>query len=235
VRIPIITIPVDSFNSYVELSTDGQRILVATDWSEEDEYLSTVYDIEDNNLIEVYAVESQVVQATMSADGRFLAIVSDREIHETSIMHEVSIIDIENDEILAQESFTSSTEVRTIDSETGREVVYQNRMAVTPQSLNLSNTSLLVEFSSDDPINYNWESGELVIEALSEQNLRLATDSMNFYKDDERVLRITATDGMTLHEIDMERDFYPIVISDDGQRLWIGFTDGTVELWGIQR
>lgn len=206
---PVTTILIYSVDSpmfyHLVFSVDGQRMLLVHYSREARSYLATVYDIDNENLIKVYETETKLIESDMSGDGTLLAVMSDRDTNE------VSIIDIENDEILVQEP-----------------------LDYFPDSLSLGNTTLLVEFW-DDWVDYNWESGELLIkEPSSEQYPILRTDTMLFYRDDDRVLRITATDGMTLHEIDMGRYFYPIVLSDDGQRLWIKFTDSTVELWGIQ-
>jgi|GEM_PF-4446613 len=65
------------------------------------------------------------------------------------------------------------------------------------------------------------------------EDFLLDTGDMQFYLHSRTLLEIMASDGLTLHEIDLERGFSSVILSEDSRSLWIEFDDGTVELWSI--
>ncbi|MEO1165930.1 MAG: hypothetical protein AAFV98_19245, partial [Chloroflexota bacterium] len=84
-----------------------------------------------------------------------------------------------------------------------------------------------------ETLSFDWRTPDDDYLATQGQRLITTTQTMQFYIRDSHLLRITASDGQTLREIDLQRPIYNVVLSDDQQRLWIGFYDGTVELWTL--
>jgi len=152
----------------------------------------------------IYEGNSHILEVDISDDGNYIALASD------------------------------DLEVSVIDISTG-ETVFQQEVVNNLAYLSLTDNRLYINLAWEPSLTYDWQTGELYEPMpVLEQRPILTTDTMLFFRDDNRILRIAAADTVGLREIDLGREFTAIRLSEDGQRLWIDFTDGTVELWTIQ-